>query len=73
MIVDIDTRKLELKKGDMLIFDGKQMSVLNKEELLKSLKDDIEKLFKAEKSHNVMLKKIDKFIRRIGGKFNEEN
>jgi SepF-like predicted cell division protein (DUF552 family) len=80
MIVDIDTRKLDLKKGDMLIFDGKQVAVISKDELIKPILEELKKLrqdvkgyIAIQESNDKKIKKIDKFIRTLGGFKNEKD
>ena len=44
MLIDLNTKNLKLKKGDMLIFDGKTMKPITLDEILNPLKKDIKKL-----------------------------
>jgi len=64
MIVDLDTRKLDLKKGDMLIFDGERLKTISKVELLKPFKKDITKL---RLEMDIQDNKIKKFINVFKG------
>jgi hypothetical protein len=74
MNVDIDTRKLDLKEGDMLIFDGKQMTVVTKEELLKpiteeldEIKDQVRTYLARQDIYDKKIGKIDKFVQTLRG------
>ena len=80
MIVDIDTRKLELKKGDMFIFDGKQVTSISKEELLKPiceemkrLKDEVKTYRATQDIYDKKIGKIDRFVNTLRGFNNEKN
>ena len=80
MIVDIDTRKLDLKEGDMFIFDGKQVTAITKEELLKPImeelkgfRDEVKTYLKRQDIYDKKINKIDNFFKAIGGKLNEKN
>ena len=74
MNVDIDTRKLDLKEGDMLIFDGKQMTVVTKEELLKPIidelkgvREDVKTYLARQNIYDKKISKIDKFVQTLRG------
>ena len=73
MIVDIDTRKMDAKKGDILMCDGKKFIKIKKEDFLKEVIAEIKKMkdkfisvdkvtSNIQKKHN----KIDKFIKTLG-------
>ena len=64
MLVDMDTSKLKLKKGDMLVFDGKKMSKINQDELLKPLNDEIKKL---KKDMEIQDNKRKEFVKSFKG------
>ena len=57
MNIDIDTRKMDFKKDDILIFDGKKFSKISKKDLLKPLYDEIKVL---KKDKDIYEKVLDK-------------
>lgn len=66
MIIDVDTRKLNVKKGDMLISNGKQWSVINQNVLLKPLEDRIKQQGQQLENVTKLAEKMDRFIRKLG-------
>ena len=41
MLIDINTKDLKLKEGELLIFDGRLITAISKQELLKPLYTEI--------------------------------
>ena len=43
MLIDINTKDLLLKKDDLMIYDGKLLVAISKDELLKSIVEEMKK------------------------------
>lgn len=71
MLIDIDTRKMDFKKDDMLIFDGEKMIIISKNDLLKDLRNEIKLLKQTNESQDIIIKnfedKMVKFLKIVGG------
>ena len=65
MNIDIDTRKMDFKKDDLLIYDGKQFKKISKKELLKPLNDEIENIKKEKDIYeNILEQRFIEFADR---------
>ena len=70
MIAEIDTRKMKLKEGDMLIHNGENIVKISKDELLKPLQEQINelqrnRLIDAKVNEETIKKSVDKIIKGL--------
>ena len=65
MLVDIDTRKLSLKKGDILICNDKEITTISKVELLGPLWTEIKKDKKRITDLEILTKDLNREVKDL--------
>jgi hypothetical protein len=65
MLVDIDTRKLSLKKGDILICNGKEVTTISKVNLLEPLWTEIKKDKKRITDLEILTKDLNREVKDL--------
>ena len=67
MLIDMDTRKLKLKEGDLLIFDGKTLKPIALDDITKPLQKEMKKLQSIYDKIEPLMNYVDKHKKIFGG------